>query len=125
MDARELFHTLSFLFTDCNFNDNVSENFQKFTACILEVTDKHVPYKSLNLSHKRTIKPWITKELEALIQNRQKLYRLYRKRPLTYGGQYGNFRNLVNRKLDLAKREYYRSKLKSSFGNGKKSLESD
>lgn len=120
VNTTELCNTLSSLFNECSFNDDVCVSFQKFTDCILKATEKHAPCKTINTSHKKNRKPWITEELEGLIKNRHKMFRLFHRRPLTYGDQYRNYRNMVNRKLDNAKKEYYRSKIKSAFGNSKR-----
>lgn len=58
---------------DCQFNDDVNNNFQQFLNCVVKTTDQHVPIKTIKLTHKAIIKPWITKELKDLIKTRQTL----------------------------------------------------
>lgn len=87
----------------------------------MRATDVHVPY--ITLSHKKIAKPWINKELEILIKNRHKLYKKFTSRPLTYGIEYRNYRNMVNRKIDTSKKDYFKTKFKAAFGNTKQKIE--
>ena len=66
-------------------------------------------------------KPYITEELRSEIRLKHRLQKKYNKYPITYGTEYRNLRNHLNKKLDKAKFEYFRQKVNFSKSNVKNS----
>ena len=64
-------------------------------------------------------KPYITPEIKNLIINKNKLQKKFSKRPLSFGDEYRQVRNLVNAEVRKAKSEYYKSKLEDCAGDAK------
>ena len=64
-------------------------------------------------------KHYITPEIKNLITNKNKLQKKFSKRPLTFGDEYRQARNLVNAEVRKAKSEYYKSKLEDCAGDAK------
>ena len=57
------------------------------------------------------LKPYLTREIKALIKEKHRLQRLFNRRPLTYGNEFRRLRNQVNLVIRNAEANYFKSKL--------------
>ena len=86
------------------------------------VTDECYPIKTKTVKTKSLLKPWVNDNLKGMIKRRHVLLKKYLKMPRTYGNEYRELRNSVNRELKSAKENYYKNKLNVAVGNCKKKL---
>ena len=77
------------------------------------------PLKSYTLSN-NFHKPWINPEIRQLIKEKNKLYRKYIWRPITYDSQYKSCRNRLNNMTKFQIKIYFQSKLSSCENDSKK-----
>jgi len=79
--------------------------------------DKYFPVKSKSIKPKSHDKPYITPAIKALITEKNRLQRLYAKRPITYGDQFRRARNHLTKVIRSARSKYYTEKLKANSNN--------
>ena len=93
------------------------------TEMFLETIDrlycKNFPLKIKYISHNRYSKPWITPELKRMTNEKSKMYKLYQ---LGFISRRTNnsFRNLVNRKTDEVKVNYFKHVFTRYMSDAKK-----
>ena len=93
----------------CNIFYNMFENLYQ----------KHFPPKQIRISTKDDISPYITPALKNSIRERNRLERLAKKWPLTFGTTYRKYRNKLTALLRMTKNKYYKDQLKLNQGNAK------
>ena len=97
-------------------------NWNLFEDIYLSTLNKHAPLILLPTNNrKQRNKPWITKSLQKSIRYKNKLYKkaLDTKDNFSWN-EFKNYRNNLTRKIELAKRQYYRNKINLSSSNPKK-----
>ena len=92
----------------------------KLIYCIKEVMNIHCPLQT-KLKRRMNKNPWFTPELHNLTKEKNKLYKKFTRRPITYGPEYRSIRNRLNNAIDYAKKVYYQNKLNHSQNSAKKS----
>ena len=94
----------------------------KITGC----SDRHAPIKKLNPKEiKLKLNPWMTPELLKLIRIRDRLFARKKREPdnLLVKQTYNRARNRVNRDIQKAKKEHYKSYFETHSTNIKKTWE--
>lgn len=76
----------------------------------------HFPIKNIRHNKKNEISPYITPALKNSIKEKNRLERLAKKWPLTYGELYKRYRNKLTTTLRLAKNTYFKNQLKANQG---------
>ena len=100
-------------------SDNPNVSYDNFILIFLTLFNNIFPLKVRQV-YENTIKnKYITNEIKSLIVKKNKLQRLYAKRPQTYGAEYKRIRNKVTNKLRSARAQFFRNKLTNSRGNSK------
>ena len=93
--------------------------FEVFYIKLNELYEKYFPVKTKLLSHKSSLKPWVTTELVTRIKIKDKLGRLANKGRIDKK-VYKDFRNSLTEQLRKAKAEYYDKEFNECNGNIKK-----
>ena len=78
------------------------------------------PVVSKSISFKRFNKPWLTSNILDRINEKHRLFRLYKRGVVSFD-VYSNMNNLVSKILKRAKLNYYRNRFSSYMGNSSKS----
>ena len=102
-----------------NIDDQFSDFYIKLEGCV----DRHAPIKKLNHKEvKLAQKPWISKELNKMINIKNKLFYRKKRQPNNNVVRelYNKFRNRVNRELKKSKVEYYSQYFEDNNNNSKK-----
>ena len=96
-----------------------NSNTLNFISILSKSLDKFCP-----ITHRKPLKtaykPWLTQDLKNLVKEKNKLYKKYLNKPLTYGSQYRKLRNHVNNCIKLRKNKYYQDSLTKCGNNSKK-----
>ena len=105
-------------------NLTANEAWNKFSCTFNSVLDKHAPLRLLSRKEKRLNQnPWLTKELQQELKYKHKWYRKLLKKtnknPMSWA-EFKKFRNKLTRKIEVAKRIYYKNKITISNSNPKK-----
>ena len=105
------------LVTECN---NVHEAFELFNHIIYDMYNESYPLitKTIRCDNKR--KAWLTAGIRESIKTKNKLYKKYLKRPITYGDSYRLYRNRLTKIIKHSKNNYYLQKFNESSGDSKK-----
>lgn len=80
---------------------------------------KNFPERKIRVNPKHDYSPYVTPALRNSIKERNRLERLARKWPLTYGEMYRKFRNKLTSTLRAAKNKFYKDNLKVTQGDPK------
>ena len=96
--------------------------FELFLKTFSELYEKFFPVKTKSVSHKSTIKPWVTTILAKRIKIKDKLGILANKGRIDQN-VYKDFRNVLTKQLRKAKAEFYDKEFNESNGNIKKTWE--
>lgn len=107
---------------EINWNDilnsfSPNDAFDKFFNLFNELYRVHFPVKKCVINKKCEISPYITPALKNSIKERNRLERLAKKWPITYGETYKKYRNQLTSTLRNAKNAYFKNKLNSNQGN--------
>ena len=85
-----------------NFRD-VNCVYNSFIDNLINSIDECFPVQTKLVKAKALKKPWITYDLQLEINQRNKLYNKFIKRPITFEEQYKRFRNRLNLKIEMLK----------------------
>ena len=99
--------------------NDVQLAFSLFNDIVVEFYNDAYPLVTKNINTKHILNPWMTSGIRNSIKTKQKLYKKYIKRPITYSNEYKNYRNLLNKTIKLAKSTYFCSKFEAVKGNSK------
>ena len=100
--------------------NDVDLAWSKFREMFCEIIDHIAPEKTVRV--KTRTEPWMSGEIIEMINNRDKLFAMYRKNR-TDEDRYRNYchlRNLVQRTVKAAKAEYFENQIKVNENNPKK-----
>lgn len=119
--------------TDCNINYfkqklskvnwneklngvNVDEDYNVFNETFTKLYDECIPLKKCSVNRKKEpLSPWITKGLLKSINNKNKLYKKYKKIPNDENLQkYKMYRNKLDSLIRKSKRQYFENKFNKS-----------
>ena len=103
--------------------EDVNEQFQDFYFKLQGCVDRHAPLKKLTPKEiKLNKKPWINKELNKMINIKNKLFNRKKRAPNNENIKrlYNLFRNRVNRELIKSKKNYYAKYFEENNNNSKK-----
>ena len=98
---------------------SVNEVYATFIDQFKKLYDESCPVKAVRVKKLDILKPYITREIKALIKEKHRLQRLFNRRPLTYGNEFRRLRNQVNLVIRNAKANYFKSKLSNNTRNAK------
>ena len=107
---------------DNNFDD-VNDKFNDFYLRLEGCVERHAPLKKLSPKEiKLEHKPWINKEINKMIQIRNKLFQRKKRQPSNEETKrlYNLFRNRVNREIKKSKKNYYSQYFENNKNNIKK-----
>ena len=96
---------------------DVNEAFEYFNEVLAKFYDECYPMRSKRIRTDCSKNPWITPGLRESIKTKNKLYKKYVKRPITYGLQYRAYRNELTKLIKVAKNNYHISKFSECQGN--------
>ena len=103
-----------------DLSDDSNMNILNFTSIISDSIESFCPLKYLPQSVDSK-KPWLSNDLKVLIKEKNKLYKKYLKKPITFEIQYRTIRNQVNNSIKTEKKKYYQNLLNQYQNNSKKS----
>ena len=117
----DLFNRIENIDFDCDLHDT-NYLLSRLTSEIKLTMDVHCPLivkSQQNLTRNKN--PWYTNEIGVMIRAKNRLYKKFVKRPITYGNEYRILRNRLNNKLDSAKKTYFQNRFTRNRNNSKKS----
>ena len=95
---------------------DVNEAFEKFHDLLFRCYNDSYPIVTKVIKDE-VPNPWLTSAIKQSIRNKNKLYKKFLKRPITYGNEYRTYRNLLGKVVKKAKNDYYQLKFNESHGN--------
>ena len=109
-----------------NIHDILSINdvnlaYNKFNSVITDIYEESYPLITKSISQENPKSPWLTAGIRQSIRNKNKLYKKFLKRPITYGDAYRAYRNYLTKIIKRAKDDYHRKKFNECRGNIKES----
>lgn len=116
----EMCATMMESLTEFRLSNDVNESYTSLSNILSNVTNSCFPVKTKTIKSKAAANPWITNEIKQLIKDKNKLYKKFVKRPITYGEEYRNLRNRVNVEVRNAKKSFYGTKFQEVAGDSKK-----
>ena len=100
-------------------SNDVDQAFQRFNCIMYRIYDENYPEVTKRIKVAQTQNPWLTAGIKQSIRNKNKLYKKFLKRPITYGPSYRQYRNTLTRIIKASKSKYYHDKFLSCKGNSK------
>ena len=88
---------------------SIHDQFETFHDILFKLYDKNFPIKTKNISNKRNQNPWITNALLNRINEKHRLFRLWKDNPELFD-VYKNYRNYLSNEIQRAKRNYFVNK---------------
>ena len=99
--------------------DDVNVAFQLFNDAIYSMYDESYPLITKIIRVNGDKKAWLTAGIRQSIKTKNKLYKKFLKRPITYGDAYRHYRNSLTKLIRYSKNNYYQHKFNESSGNVK------
>ena len=103
--------------------NDVNRAFKKFNDIFKNLYDEAYPIITKRVSMKNLNNPWLTRGLMESIKNKNRLYKKFVKRPITYGDLYRSYRNHLTKLIKEDKSKYFKDKLNNCNGDVKKTWE--
>ena len=103
--------------------DDVDEAFLRFNTTLQNIYNDAFPMVSKEVSLKNLNNPWLTRGLIESIRNKNRLYKKFVRKPITYGNLYKTYRNNLTKIIKAAKNQYCKQKFNECNGNIKKTWE--
>ena len=100
--------------------DDVDELYDKFNCLITAAYCSAYPIVTTRRKKLDELKPYIDSDLKRLISQKNKLYKKYRKYPITYGAAYRQLRNQVTTQVRSARTNYFRQRMVLTSNNSSK-----
>ena len=96
--------------------DSVDEDYNIVVSTITDLIDKCIPLRKCNRSRKKDpMSPWITKGLLRSINNKNKLYKIYKNSATEENlNNYKSYRNKLHNLIRKMKRQYFERKFQQS-----------
>ena len=99
--------------------DDVDRAFSWFNDTLSDLYNEAYPIVSKEVSLKNLKNPWLTRGIKESIKNKNRLYKKFVKKPITYGDLYRAYRNNLTRIIKAAKNNHYKEKFTECNGNVK------
>ena len=117
----ELIRKISTFRKNRRMNRNGNSKFNAFLKIFKTAVNKYLPLRLCNdKDKKRRENPWMTNSIYNSIKTKNKLYFIKQKyRSFVNENNYRKHRNLLNRVIKLAKKQYYKDKLHKSANRSK------
>ena len=106
-------------FTELMQNDNVNQAFESFNDTIYNLYNICYPEVVKRIKVTEVHRPWLTAGIKQSIKYKNKLYKKFLKRPITFGPTYRQYRNILTRTIKASKNAYYKQKFSQCEGNSK------
>ena len=100
--------------------DDVDLAFEYLNNVLSDYYNECYPMRTKRVLINEIRNPWLTAGLRQSIRNKNKLYKKFVKRPITYGDNYRSYRNMLSRLINLAKNNFYKIKFSECQGDSKK-----
>ena len=100
--------------------NDVDQCFEEFNNVLFSYYNECYPMRTKRVRINTTINPWITEGIKNSIKIKNKLYKKYVKKTITYGNNYRNYRNTLSKIIKKAKYLYYKIKFDGCSGDIKK-----
>ena len=100
-------------------NDDPQGSYENFNNIYLSLFNKNFPLITKFIKVKHINKPYITPDILVLMKQRDKLQKLYARKPITYENAFKSLRNEINKKVRLSKNKYFKNRLNESVGDSK------
>ena len=104
-------------FTEVIESNDVNESFRLLNNIIYSLYDEIYPLVSKTIRIGDANKAWLTAGIRQSIKTKNKLYKKYIRKPITYGRVYRQYRNNLSKLIKFSKNTYYQQKFESSKGN--------
>jgi len=109
----------------CDFNDiistaNSNDAFTRFHSVLIELFEVHFPLITKELRHKQAKNPWMTPGLLVSQKEKDRLYRRFKRHPITHKEEYNQYRNAFTKLTTVARENYIQNQFETSQGNSKK-----
>ena len=99
---------------ECN---DVNQAFLLFNNEFFSIYDQCYPLQTKTIKTNTPKKAWLTAGIRQSIKTKNKLYKKFVKRPITYGDAYRQFRNRLTKIIKSSKNNYYQQKFNDTKGN--------
>ena len=106
-------------YNTCVMNRDVNSKTSWVCRELFHIYNKSCPVKIKNVSMKKLLKPWITHELQQLIEQKHRMFKQYKNNMIPFD-DYNRFKNYLTRKLKSAKSDFYTLKFRNNSFNVKK-----
>ena len=93
--------------------------FEYFNKVLIEYYNECYPLRTKRVQINKIKNPWITAALKESIRTKNKLYKKFVKRPITYGDRYRSYRNTLSRIIKIARNNFYKEKFTECQGDSK------
>ena len=100
--------------------NDVNSAFTQFNTIIFDLYNDCYPFVTRTIKLNKSTNPWMTAGLRQSIKTKNKLYKKFVKRPITYGNAYRMYRNNLTKSIKKAKNIYHQNKFNSVQGDVKK-----
>ena len=100
--------------------NNVDIAFEYFNKVLSDYYNECYPIRTKRIQMNKINNPWLTPALSESIRTKNKLYKKFVKRTITYGDKYRSYRNMLSRIIKLAKNNFYQNKFNECHGDSKK-----
>ena len=125
LDSDEFSHHVLSEFRNlkCDQISSVSEietSLELLSSKLQTSVDRFCPTKTLTINPDKKFSPWFSADVKNLIKVKNKLYRKYVRKPISYGREYRNVRNQLNNLIKYKKKLYYKNLLLKYNNNARK-----
>ena len=96
---------------------DVNQAFNAFDEIMYSCYNETYPLTTKTIQIKDKETPWITSGIRQSVKTKNKLYKKFFKRPITYGETYRAYRNNLTQIIKQSKCDYYKNKFDDSKGN--------
>ena len=106
-------------FTDLMGIYDVNQAFERFNDIIYNMYSISYPEVVKRIKVNEVHQPWLTAGIKQSIKTKNKLYKKFIKRPITFGLAYRQYRNILTRTIKASKNAHYMQKFSLCSGNSK------
>ena len=104
-------------FSDVVDSDDVNDAFSKFNCILFSLYDRCYPIVTKRINMNKKASPWMTAGIKQSIKTKNKLYKKFVKKPITYGLAYRQYRNNLTKIIKASKSIYYHGQFNEVKGN--------
>ena len=99
--------------------NEVDHAFEEFSDILYNLYDQSYPRVRKIVRVTQNKSPWLTSGIKESIKTKNRLYKKFMKRPITYGIEYRRYRNTLSKTIKASKNSYYKEKFDTCKGNSK------